>query len=52
MSRILTFNLSLILQLTSSEGDIRRSLSIGGVIARSPRRLDGGVFSLSIVFHI
>ena len=36
---------------TSSESGKRRSLSAGGVIARSPRRSGGGVFSLSIVFH-
>lgn len=30
----------------------RRSLSIGGVNARGPRRSGGGVFSLSMVFHI
>jgi hypothetical protein len=38
--------------ITSSEGGKRRSLSAGGVIARGPRRSGGGVFSLSIVFHI
>jgi len=39
-------------KLTSSEGSIRRSLSAGGVKARRPRRSGGGVFSLSIDFHI
>jgi hypothetical protein len=38
--------------ITSSEAGKRRSLSAGGVIARGPRRSGGGVFSLSIVFHI
>ena len=37
---------------TSSGAGKRRSLSAGGVIARGPRRSGGGVFSLSIVFHI
>lgn len=37
---------------TSSGIGKRRSLSAGGVIARGPRRSGGGVFSLSIVFHI
>ena len=37
---------------TSSAAGKRRSLSAGGVIARGPRRSGGGVFSLSIVFHI
>jgi hypothetical protein len=38
--------------ITSSTVGKRRSLSCGGVIARGPRRSGGGVFSLSIVFHI
>jgi hypothetical protein len=38
--------------ITSSGGGKCRSLSGGGVIARGPRLSGGGVFSLSIVFHI
>jgi hypothetical protein len=45
-------NMSKTLTFTSSTNDRRRSLSVGGVIARNPRRSGGGVFSLSIVFHI
>ena len=40
------------IEITSSGIVKRRWLSAGGVIARGPRRSGGGVFSLSIVFHI